>query len=118
MRWQSQPAFRLLAGSAWSGGRACLSDPSRRERHLVAGTEPDSQRAAVLLWRHTRASRDPGAHSLRSGAAQAASGAERGRFLEAVPSLKTRAALTTAYAAGLRAAEAVGLKVGDVDSGR
>jgi len=40
------------------------------------------------------------------------------RFLEAVPSLKTRAALTTAYAAGLRASETVGLKVADVDSGR
>ena len=40
------------------------------------------------------------------------------RFLEAVPSLKTRAVLTTAYAAGLRASEAVGLKVGDVDSAR
>ena len=40
------------------------------------------------------------------------------RFLEAVPSLKTRAALTTAYAAGLRASETVGLKVGDVDSSR
>src|SRR5271154_5765446 len=40
------------------------------------------------------------------------------RFLEAVPSLKTRAALTTAYAAGLRASEAVGLKVADIDSGR
>ena len=40
------------------------------------------------------------------------------RFLEAVPSLKTRVALTTAYAAGLRASETVGLKVGDVDSGR
>lgn len=40
------------------------------------------------------------------------------RFLEAVPSLKTRAALTTAYAAGLRASETVGLKVGNVDSGR
>ena len=40
------------------------------------------------------------------------------RFLEAVPSLKTRAALTTAYAAGLRASEAVGLKIGDIDSGR
>jgi site-specific recombinase XerD len=40
------------------------------------------------------------------------------RFLEAIPSLKTRAALTTAYAAGLRASEAVGLRVGDVDSGR
>ena len=40
------------------------------------------------------------------------------RFLEAVASLKTRAALTTAYAAGLRASEAVGLKVCDIDSGR
>ena len=40
------------------------------------------------------------------------------RFLEAVPSLKTRTALTTAYAAGLRASEAVGLKLGNIDSGR
>ena len=40
------------------------------------------------------------------------------RFLEAVPSLKTRAALTTAYAAGLRASETVGLKVANIDSGR
>ena len=32
------------------------------------------------------------------------------RFLEAVPSLKTRTALTTAYAAGLRASETVGLQ--------
>jgi len=35
-----------------------------------------------------------------------------------VPSLKTRTALTTAYAAGLRASETVGLKVADIDSGR
>ena len=40
------------------------------------------------------------------------------RFLEAVPSLKARAALTTAYAAGLRASEAVSLKVADIDSAR
>jgi site-specific recombinase XerD len=40
------------------------------------------------------------------------------QFLEAVPSLKTRAALTTAYAAGLRASEAVGIKLADVDAGR
>ena len=40
------------------------------------------------------------------------------RFLEAVPSLKTRTALTTAYAAGLRASEAVSLKIGNIDSGR
>lgn len=40
------------------------------------------------------------------------------RFLEAVPSLRTRTALTTAYAAGLRASEAVGLEIGNIDSGR
>jgi integrase/recombinase XerD len=36
------------------------------------------------------------------------------RFLEAVSSLKSRAALTTAYAAGLRASEVAGLRVEDV----
>jgi integrase/recombinase XerD len=40
------------------------------------------------------------------------------RFLEAVPSLKARSALTTAYAAGLRVSEVIGLRVGDIDSGR
>lgn len=40
------------------------------------------------------------------------------RFLEAVPSLKARTALTTAYAAGLRASETVGLKIADIDSDR
>lgn len=40
------------------------------------------------------------------------------RFLEAVPGLKSRAALTTAYAAGLRVSEVVALKVGDIDSKR
>jgi integrase/recombinase XerD len=40
------------------------------------------------------------------------------RFLEAVPSLKARVALTTAYAAGLRAAEVVGLRIEDIDSRR
>jgi integrase/recombinase XerD len=40
------------------------------------------------------------------------------RFLEAVPSLKCRAALTTAYATGLRASEVASLKVADIDSSR
>jgi site-specific recombinase XerD len=40
------------------------------------------------------------------------------RFLEAVPGLKSRTALTTAYAAGLRASEAARLKVSDIDSSR
>jgi site-specific recombinase XerD len=40
------------------------------------------------------------------------------RFLEAVPGLKARTALTAAYGAGLRASEAVNLKVADIDSDR
>src|SRR3954453_10624350 len=40
------------------------------------------------------------------------------RFLEAVSGLKHRAALTTAYAAGLRVSEVVSLKVADLDSSR
>jgi integrase/recombinase XerD len=44
--------------------------------------------------------------------------AEVVRFLQAVPGLKNRVALTTAYAAGLRMSEVVGLKVIDIDSSR
>ena len=40
------------------------------------------------------------------------------RFLEAVSGLKNRVALTTAYAAGLRASEVVGLRLTDIDSKR
>ena len=40
------------------------------------------------------------------------------RLLDAAPNLKARAALSVAYGAGLRAAEVVGLKVGDIDSER
>jgi site-specific recombinase XerD len=40
------------------------------------------------------------------------------RLIEAVPGVKMRTALVTAYAAGLRASEVVRLKVSDVDSGR
>jgi integrase/recombinase XerD len=39
-------------------------------------------------------------------------------FLEAIPSLKSRTALTTVYAAGLRVSEVVMLKIADIDSGR
>jgi integrase/recombinase XerD len=40
------------------------------------------------------------------------------RFLEAIPSLKSRTALTTVYAAGLRVSEVVVLKISDIDSHR
>jgi len=40
------------------------------------------------------------------------------RFLDAVPNLKSRVALTTAYAAGLRVSEVARLKIADIDSRR
>ena len=40
------------------------------------------------------------------------------RFLETIPSLKSRTALTTVYAAGLRVSEVVMLKITDIDSQR
>lgn len=43
---------------------------------------------------------------------------EVSRFFESIRSLKYRAILMTAYAAGLRISEVVGLKVGDIDSKR
>jgi integrase/recombinase XerD len=46
------------------------------------------------------------------------SGEEVVGFLAAVPGLKSRVALTAAYAAGLRLSEVVALKVGDIDSKR
>ena len=44
--------------------------------------------------------------------------AEVGRLLEAAPGPKHKAALGTAYGAGLRVSEVVALKVGDIDSTR
>jgi integrase/recombinase XerD len=40
------------------------------------------------------------------------------RFLQAVPGLRNRAALTTAYGAGLRVSEVTTLRIADIDSGR
>src|SRR5438045_9713326 len=40
------------------------------------------------------------------------------RFLEAAPGLRNRAAVTTAYGAGLRVGEVARLTIGAVDSGR
>lgn len=46
------------------------------------------------------------------------SGDEVVRFLQAVPVLRNRVALTTAYGAGLRVAEVASLETGAIDSGR
>lgn len=75
----------------------------------MAGAEPDGVRAAVLLRRDARPCRDSGADVYARSPRTlpvVLSADEVVRFLRAVPSLKTRTALTTAYAAGLRASEA------------
>jgi integrase/recombinase XerD len=43
---------------------------------------------------------------------------EVARLLDAAPGLKYKAALSVAYGAGLRAAEVISLKIGDIDSKR
>jgi integrase/recombinase XerD len=70
-------------------------------------------RAAFLLRRDARAicyAREP----RKLPAVLAAD--EVVRFLKSVSSLKTRVALTTAYAAGVRVSEVAALKVCDIDS--
>ena len=109
--------------------RLGLEDVRAFQVHLVhqrgsqaASAEPDGLRSAVFLWCYARPlvtipQPIPDAREPRK-LPVVLSADEVVRFLEAVPSLKTRAALTTAYAAGLRASEAVGLRLADIDSGR
>ena len=69
-----------------------LGRPDANER-IVAAREP--QRLPVVL-----------------------SGDEVVRFLEAIPGLRNRVALTTAYGAGLRVAEVASLETAAIDSSR
>ena len=107
-----------LLGAGRSTG---LSDPPHLHRHLVGRLQCRSFGPALLLWRHPRTRRDGRAHPLRAQAQQLPvilSADEIVRFFAAVPSLKHRTALMTAYAAGLRVSEVVRLRVADIDSGR
>ena len=83
--------------------------------------EPGRLRVAVLLRRDAGPGDDPGAHPYAREPRKlptVLSADEVVRFLESVSSLKSRVALTTAYAAGLRVSEVAALKVGDIDSDR
>ena len=71
----------------------------------------------VTLGRDTIPERIPYAREPRKLPVVLSTG-EVAHFLEAIPSLKSRTALTTVYAAGLRVSEVVGLKIGDIDSTR
>jgi hypothetical protein len=95
-------AVRLCAGVARSSGEA-RRDPPRRTtvtldrpemaRHLTFVREPRKMPAVL-------------------------SPEEVARLLEAAPGPKYKAALSAAYAAGLRVSEVVALKVSDIDSER
>jgi integrase len=89
-------------------------------RHLMADAGPDCLRAAVFYGVMLGAAAVP--ERIRRGSPSklsvVLSADEVVQFLGAVPSLKSRAALTTAYAAGFRASEAAGQRIEDIDSAR
>src|SRR6202040_2733618 len=76
---------------------------------------------ALLLHRDARPTRDGTAPHVRAEPRKmpaVLSPDEVARLLEAAPGPKYKAALSAAYAAGLRVSEVVALKVSDIDSER
>ena len=117
--------FTIFLGRSPDGASA--EDLRRYQLHLASsGISVPSQNAtvtalrfffAVTLGRGEVTERMPFVREPRK-LPVVLSPAEVARFLEAAPGLKYRAALSVAYGAGLRAAEVVSLKVGDIDSTR
>lgn len=118
--FEVQPSFWQIAGSIGTGSSR-LSGASGLDRHIMAGAEPDRLCAAVFygvtLGEALIPERIPYAREPRK-LPVVLSADEVVQFLEAVSSLKSRAALSTAYAAGLRASEVTGLRIEDIDSAR
>jgi integrase len=78
-------------------------------------------RVALLLWRDAgpaRGVRSPHQRKEPKKLPVVLSGEEIVRFLQAVPGLRNRAALTTAYGAGLRESEVAALTFDNLDSNR
>ena len=115
--------FTIFLGR--SPDQASAEDLRRYQLHLASsGISVPSQNAtvtalrfffAVTLGRGEVTERMPFVREPRK-LPVVLSPAEVARFLEAAPGLKYRAALSVAYGAGLRAAEAVSLKVSDINS--
>jgi integrase len=116
-----RPIFRQVARAAEPGRRSRFSGSLGLLGHLVAQSQPDRLRLAVLygvtLGEADVPERIPYAREPRK-LPVVLSADDVVLFLESVSSLKSRAALTTAYAAGLRASEVAGLRVADIDSAR
>jgi hypothetical protein len=65
-----QPIFRQVARAAKPGRRSRFSGSPGLHEHLVAQSQPDRLRLAVLLWRHARRGRRSRAHPLCARATQ------------------------------------------------
>src|SRR5947199_3520559 len=119
---QVQPVLRLLAGSAGHRGGSRLSASLGRARLVVVSYL--NQVSCTLRFFFGVTLGRPEAFDRIISAKEpkklpvVLSGEEIVRFLQAVPGLRNRAALTTAYGAGLRVCEVAALKVGDIDSSR
>jgi integrase/recombinase XerD len=110
-----------------SPDKASLEDVRRFQLHLAtsgAGTPIRNQTVAALrfffrvtLKRHAITEHTAFIHEPRK-LPVVLSPEEVARLLDAAPGLKYKAALSVAYGAGLRAAEVIALKIGDIDSKR
>ena len=110
-----------------SPDKASFEDVRRFQLHLAtsgAGTPIRNQTVAALRFffrvtikRHAITEHTAFIHELRK-LPVVLSPEEVARLLDAAPGLKYKAALSVAYGAGLRAAEVIALKIGDIDSKR
>ena len=114
-----QPIFRQVARAAEPGSRSRFSGSPGLHGHPVStrSSAPCGSFYGVTLDEADVPERIPYAREPRK-LPVVLSADEVVLFLESVSSLKSRAALTTAYAAGLRASEVAGLRVVDIDSTR
>src|SRR5438067_13428081 len=103
------------AGHGDSGGSAPLPTGSDAERHAAAERQQRGLGPALLLYGDARPTRPrPPAHGCAPAAPTARCPERRG----GASGPKYKAALATAYGAGLRVSEVVALKVDDIDSER
>jgi integrase len=104
--WHASPAFAGSASYAFGAGTSLLAlfCALRFFYGVTLGHSTIPERIAYA--------REPRKLPVVLGADEVVS------FLEAIPSLKSRIALTTVYATGLRVSEVAFLKVADIDSQR
>jgi integrase len=116
-----QRVFQQIAGQARDRGRSHLSASPDRAAAILVAHQPGV--VALRFFFGVTLGRSEAIERIVAGREPQTlpavlSGDEIVRFLEAVPGLRNRAALTTAYGAGLRVGEVARLKVASIDSAR